>query len=182
MNSGTYSASLNSMQWGLARKSLQPSLHEATSDWNKEFQEINLMASRLAVVSNGFEPMVLFAPSLSASLGTFSSAIRLPMEAVSNALGQPIRPLSVAAMIPIELVSAMAVPLLSFVNDPLTGVLEEPQVIESPQVEYRGWGEYVEPAEYEARLAAISPKPANGEAEEHVPPTPRGKIRAIPLR
>ncbi len=49
-------------------------------------------------------------------------------------------------------------------------------------VENRGWGEYVEPAEYEARRDAMSPKPANGEAEAHVPPTPQGKVRAIPKR
>lgn len=36
-------------------------------------------------------------------------------------------------------------------------------------LEDRGWKKYIDATEYEARLAAMSPKPANTEAD-HVPP------------
>ncbi len=55
-------------------------------------------------------------------------------------------------------------------------------VAEMPQVEHRGWRDYIDPAEYETRLEAISPRSANNEAEEHVPPPPRGRGRAIRMR
>ncbi len=178
MTSGTYSPSLNSTQGSLERKALEHSLYEATSDWSEESQRIDLIASRLALVHHVFRPFALAA----SPLGTFSNAVALPVEAMGNAFALSTRTFGLVCRGSVVALGEAAMSSVSAANDSLTKVPNDGLVSESPQMEYRGWGDYIEPAEYEARLAAISPRLANNEAEEHVPPTPQGKIQAIPLR
>ncbi|MBA3473011.1 MAG: hypothetical protein H0T57_07230 [Rubrobacter sp.] len=202
MTNGTYSPSLNTAHWRPKRKVQESAFSEGTSDWNEEFRNINLIASRLAFIPSAWSTV---RPSVF-SLGTISSAITLPMEAIDNALMLSMGTFGNVVALPLETagavlassaeaVSSMVAPSVDIINSgaisPMTAVSgslvsvpkdEAALASEVSQVEHRGWGDFVDSTDYEARLDAISPGLANIEAEEHIPPPPRGKIRAIPLR
>jgi hypothetical protein len=166
MPSETYSPSLKSSRRGsnVAVRGFVP--FEATNEWGVGLEKANLITGQLAA----------------AQLVSMTNFLRDVMRTTVPQVGVMTFEAARLTGITTAGIIDLAAPLLvgAMVN-PLAGTLEAVRTTVTPRIEYAGWGEAMNPVEYEARLAALSPGLANNEAEEHVPPPPRGKIRAIPL-
>lgn len=179
MTSETYSPSLNPVRQGLGIEVRESAPPEATNDWKEGFEEINLAADQFALIARCFQAMAPLNPlieimngSITSSMATIRCAVTPPARTFSNAI----------TLLPAGAIESLVANSMAAVVGCRASTFVDAPVAEVPQVEHRGWRGYIDPAEYEARLEAISPRPVNNEAEEHVPPPPRGRGRAIRMR
>lgn len=176
MSDGTYSPSLNSIYTRSQIEAQEFSFSEITDDWSPEFENSGLMASYFALVTKHMHSLNTMTPLV----GTLSDAMVFPVAVINDAAAFPIKTLSNATTIPVAIIE-------NFLTHPgvsLSSAGNIPEVNQgtTPQVENRGWKQYVGQSEYTARLEAITPSLANNEDEGYVPPTPQGKVRAVRSR
>ncbi len=170
MTSGTHSPSLNPVHRGFGREVREP---------NEGFEGINLIADQFALMTRCLRVMAPLNPLI----GTINDDITSPMATLRYSITPPMRTFSSAiTLLPAEVIGNLVAKSMAAASDSRASAFIDAPVAEMPQVEHRGWRDYIDPAEYETRLEAISPRSANNEAEEHVPPPPRGRGRAIRMR
>lgn len=179
MTSETYSPSLNSVRQGLGGEAQKSAPPKAINDRKEGLEEINLAADQFALIARCFQAMAPLNPlieimngSITSSMATIRCAVTPPARTFSNAI----------TLFPAGVLEGLVASSIAAMGGSRASVSVDAPVADVPQVEHRGWRGYIDPAEYEARLEAISPRPVNNEAEEHVPPPPRGRGRAIRMR
>ncbi len=184
MTSETYSPSLTSIHRGLDTEVQEPALVENTGHSKEEFDEVYRTAMQLVLIDTCLQGMSV----LPSSLETIGTSFTLPRTSIRRSIIAPARNVRCALSLPAEaMVGNLTKAMVGSLIPSLTGSARnfQPNITvgtsaqETPQVEHRGWKTYIESAEYEARLDAITPRSANNEAEDYVRPTLRGRIRTI---
>lgn len=175
MTSETYSPSLNSTYRRFDREVQELAPDETIGYLEEESERISRKATQLALMSTRLQRM----SALPSSLGTIGTAFTLPTAAFWRSIMTPTRAVSCTFILPGEavgsLISNFTRSVRNFQPNTTVGASEE----ETLRVKHRGWKDYINPSEYEARLDAITPRSANNEAEDYGRPAPRGRIRTI---
>ncbi len=175
MTSETYSPSLNSIHRGLEIEAQEPVPVETMGHSEEEFKRIYRAATQLARINTCLQGMRV----LPSSLGTIGTAFPLPTAAFWRSIATPTRTVSCALVLPTEAMGSIISSITEAARDFQPSTTVDTSVQETSRVRHRGWKDYIDSAEYEARLDAITPRSANNEAEDYVRPTPRGRIRTI---
>lgn len=175
MTSETYSPSLNSIHRGLDTEVQESAPVQAMGHSREEFERVHRITTQLALMNTCLQRTRV----LHSSLGTIGTAFTLPAAAFLRSVTIPTRTVSVALALPVEAVGSLISGFAGSVRDSQPNTTVVTSVEETPRVKHRGWKDYIDSAEYEARLDAVTPRSANNEAEDYVRPTPRGRIRTI---
>ena len=166
MSSETFSPSLNVAYRGYVDKAQGFVPCRSTNEWSKELGGINRLAGFVATGQLGL---------MVDALGT---SARIPVPAVEAMLAVPTNVTGTVSTGAMNVAALFTKALLANLQ---AAALRQVRAYEAPSVEHRGWEGIIDRDEYELRLAALSPGLANNEAEEHIPPPPKGEIQGIPL-
>lgn len=175
MISGTYSPSLNIPNRAFSKSDPRISISSTGNDMKEETKGITPLAAQLILM----DACLLMTQNLRSSSNIIGAAAALPAEALSrsivSSMGSVGSVLTLHGEAVADILARSMEPVRSSLLDTTPGTL----VDGPPQIEHRGWKDYVDPNEYEARMNAISPRSANIETEDYAPPTPLGKVRTI---